>query len=147
MSAPLPEPARILLVEDDPADVELTREGLKAGKLANEVVHAEDGEEALEMLRGWVDTPADLPDIILLDLNMPRMDGMEFLDAIKKDHALKHIPVIVLTTSAANTDVLESYRRHASAFMSKPVDFAKFTKLIHEFAEYWFMMVKLPHPQ
>src|SRR5438874_12852403 len=120
-------PVEILLVEDNPADVRLTREALKEGKVYNNLHWAKDGVEALEFLRReGKHAKAPRPDIILLDLNLPKKDGREVLSEIKSDDQLKHIPVVILTTSKAEEDVLRSYELHANCYVTKPVDLDKF---------------------
>ncbi len=136
---------RILLVEDNPGDVRLTREALKEGKVKNELMVAKDGEEALDCLhrRGkFADYPK--PDIILLDLNLPRLDGREVLKIIKSDDKLKRIPVIVLTTSKSEEDILRAYDLSANAYITKPVDINEFLKVIRATEDFWLAIVKLP---
>ena len=135
------KPVEILLVEDNPGDVSLTQEALKEGKVRNNLQVARDGVEALEMLR----SPAnDRPDVILLDLNLPRKDGREVLAEIKADENLKHIPVIVLTTSGDEHDILRSYRLQASCYITKPVDLDQFVAAINAIREFWLTVVRLP---
>jgi two-component system response regulator len=137
-------PVRILLVEDSPGDVNLTREALRRAKVANELEVVGDGVEAMEYLRGegaYQDQPP--PDLILLDLNLPRMDGREVLAAVKSDPQLKHIPVIVLTTSTAEADILASYQLHANAYVSKPVAFEEFLGALQQFEGFWLQLVRL----
>ena len=139
-------PVEILLVEDNPDDVTLTVEALGEGKLWNNLNVARDGVEALEYLQRkgpFADAP--VPDVILLDLNLPRKDGREVLAEIKTDERLKHIPVVVLTTSQAEQDILKSYRLHANCYVTKPVDFDEFVNIVHSIKDYWFTVVKLPH--
>jgi two-component system, chemotaxis family, response regulator Rcp1 len=141
----LVRPIEILLVEDNPGDVELTREGLADGKVHNNLHVAGDGEEAMACLRRegkYADMP--LPDLILLDLNLPRKDGREVLAAIKADEALKHIPVVILTSSQADEDILRSYRLHANCYISKPIRFSEFVKVVQSIQEFWFAIVALP---
>jgi CheY-like chemotaxis protein len=117
------KPIEILLVEDNPGDARLTREALMHSKVRNNLHHVRDGEEAMAFLRHeapFADSPA--PDMILLDLNLPRRDGREVLEEIKQDHALMHIPVVILTSSQAEEDILRTYRLHANCFITKPVD-------------------------
>ena len=138
-------PVEILLVEDNPDDVALTREALKEGKVWNTLHLAGDGVEALDFLRRKGKHPdAPEPDIILLDLNLPRKDGREVLDEIKHDDQLKHIPVVVLTTSQAEQDIIRSYRLHANCYVTKPVDLDEFIKIVHAIEDFWFTVVKLP---
>ena len=137
----------ILLIEDNPADVEITQHGFKVGKIANNLHVVMDGEEALTFLRNeepYTDAPR--PDLILLDLNLPGLDGRDILAEIKDDASLKTIPVVILTSSDANTDVLETYELHANAYMQKPVEFAKFVEVVQSISAYWFSVVRLPEP-
>jgi chemotaxis family two-component system response regulator Rcp1 len=138
----------ILLVEDNPADIRLTKEVLKEGKIINNLNVVMDGEEALSFLkRKGPYKNIILPDIILLDLNLPKKDGREVLTEIKDDPNLKYIPVIVLTTSAAEQDVLNMYAHHANCYITKPVDFNQFIKVIRSIENFWLTIVKLPHNQ
>lgn len=135
----------ILLVEDDPGDVELTREGLAEGKMPAQLHTVDDGIKALRFLRR--EQPygdAVRPDIILLDLNLPRMDGRETLKEIKADARLRSIPVVVLTTSEAEIDILTCYDLGASCYIAKPVGFDEFMKVIRSLEEFWFTVVKMP---
>jgi chemotaxis family two-component system response regulator Rcp1 len=135
----------ILLVEDNLGDVRLTREALKEGKVLNTLYVVGDGIEALEFLKHkgqYVMAP--YPDIILLDLNLPRMDGRELLANIKTDPNLRRIPVVILTTSKAEEDILMTYDLHANCFITKPVDMDKFITVIKSVEEFWFTIVKLP---
>jgi CheY-like chemotaxis protein len=141
----LEELVEILLVEDNEADIELTREGLQKGRLANRLHVVRDGEEAMAYLRREGEfAPAPRPDLILLDLNLPRKDGREVLADIKNDKDLKLIPVVVLTTSDAQQDVLHAYAHHVNAYMTKPVDFHQFVDVVSQLTNYWFALVKLP---
>lgn len=135
----------ILLVEDNPGDVRLTQEAFKEGKLINELSVVEDGVEAMSYLRKQ-GKYADVhqPDLILLDLNMPKKDGREVLAEIKKDPNLRHIPVIVLTTSQAEQDILKSYNLHANCFITKPVDLKQFNRVVKTIKDFWLTVVKLP---
>lgn len=138
-------PIEILLVEDNPGDVRLTREALKEGKVYNNLHWAKDGVEALEFLQRegkFADAPR--PDIILLDLNLPKKDGREVLAVIKKDDRLRHIPVVVLTTSKAEEDVLKSYELHANCYVTKPVDLEKFIVVVQSIDRFWLTVVTLP---
>ena len=136
----------ILLVDDDPGDVRLTVEALKQTKMHINLSFARDGIEALAFLRHQGPfAAAPCPDIILLDLNMPRMDGRELLVEIKKDPELKTIPVVVLTTSADEEDILRSYCLHANCYVTKPVDLAQFMKVVSSIENFWFTVVKLPN--
>ena len=135
----------ILLVEDNPGDVRLTREALKEGKIRNNLNVASDGVEALRYLRR--EGPyagAARPDLILLDLNLPRMDGREVLQAVKMDPSLRHIPVVVLTSSAAEQDIVRAYDLHANCYVSKPVDLDQFIHVVKSIEDFWFNIVKLP---
>jgi chemotaxis family two-component system response regulator Rcp1 len=139
------KPIEILLVEDNPGDARLTREALAQSKIKNNLSYARDGEEAMAFLRresGFSDAPT--PDMILLDLNLPRRDGREVLEDIKKDPNLRHIPVVVLTSSQAEEDILRSYRLHANCFITKPVDFEQLTKVVQGIEQFWFTLVRLP---
>ena len=135
----------ILLVEDNPGDVRLTREALKEGKVLNTLHVVGDGIEALDFLRHkapYVKVPH--PDIILLDLNLPRMDGRELLAEIKSDPNLRRIPVVILTTSKAEEDIIKSYDLHANCYITKPVDLDQFITVVKSVEEFWFTIVKLP---
>ncbi len=135
----------ILLVEDNPGDVRLTKEALKDAKVLNEVYVVQDGVEALDFLhRKGKYGGAPPPDLILLDLNLPKKDGREVLAEIKQDTKLKHIPVVVLTTSKADEDIIKTYNLHANAYITKPVDLNRFIEIIHTLEEFWFSIVKLP---
>lgn len=135
----------ILLVEDSPADVELTRHALAAGKVANRVEVVMDGESALAYLRReGAYRRAPRPDLILLDLNLPRKDGREVLAEIKGDPKLKAIPVVVLTTSAADRDVLYAYEQQASSYIRKPVRLEEFMRVVLTIDRYWLEIVSLP---
>ena len=136
---------RILLVEDDPPDVELTQWSMKKSKIAINLDVVGDGIEALAFLRGegkYVDAPR--PDLILLDLNMPRMDGRTFLAEMRADNGLKSIPVVILTTSEAEADVVKSYRLGANCYITKPVGLTEFTRVVNSIEEFWFTIVRLP---
>lgn len=140
-----PEPAQILLVEDNPGDVRLTKEAFKQGRIENDLHVVSDGAEALSFLSGrdeYADTPR--PDLILLDLNLPRKDGEEVLEELKADPALRSIPVIVLTSSRAEEDVVRSYELHANAYLTKPVDPDEFIETVRAFEKFWFSVVRLP---
>jgi len=140
-----PQPIEILLVEDNPGDVRLTRETLKDTKILNNLSVAGDGVEALAFLRregGHASAPR--PDLILLDLNLPRMGGREVLDRIKSDPKLRSIPVVVLTTSKAEEDILKSYELHANCYISKPVELDGFVKVVKSIEDFWFTVVRLP---
>lgn len=138
-------PIEILLVDDNPADVDLTLEALQEAKLRNHVRVAQDGVVAMEMLRRegpHAGTP--LPDLVLLDLNMPRKDGREVLKEVKEDPALKRIPIVVLTTSEAEKDVLDAYEQRANAYIVKPVNFDQFFRSIQSLEDFWLTVVRLP---
>jgi len=138
-------PVEILLVEDNPGDVRLTQEALKEGKVYNNLHWAKDGVEALEFLkRQGKHAKAPRPDIILLDLNLPKKDGREVLAVIKNEPDLKHIPVVVLTTSEAEEDVLKSYSLHANCYVTKPVDLEKFIQVVQSIDRFWLTVVTLP---
>lgn len=142
------KPIEILLVEDNPADARLTLEGFKDAKVKNQITVVEDGVEALAYLRGeGAYANATLPDLILLDLNMPKKNGREVLAEIKADERLRRIPVLVFTVSSANKDIMEAYNLHASAFISKPIDFDEFLRIVRSLTEFWLTIVKLPQPQ
>ncbi len=139
-------PIEILLVEDDPGDVELTRETLLESKIMLNLNVVSDGVEALAYLRKEEPfAEAISPDLLLLDLNLPRKDGREVLEEMKADHHLRSIPVIVLTTSKAEEDILRSYDLGASCYITKPVGFEQFTKVVRSIEEFWFTVVRLPH--
>jgi CheY-like chemotaxis protein len=139
------KPIEILLVEDNPGDARLTREALALSKVRNNLHHARDGEEAIAFLRreGRYGS-APTPDLVLLDLNLPRRDGREVLEDIKNDVSLKHIPVVILTSSQADEDILRSYRLHANCFITKPVDLEQLTKVVQGIEQFWFTLVRLP---
>jgi CheY-like chemotaxis protein len=137
----LAEPISILLVEDDPGDVVLVREAFEQNKVRNEMRVASDGVLALEQLR---EPDQKLPDLILLDLNLPRLDGRELLAEIRGDPRLTHIPVVVLTTSDAEADILRSYELHANAYVTKPVDLQQFLGVVREIDNFFVSVVKLP---
>jgi len=141
-------PVEILLVEDNPGDVRLTREALREGKVYSNLHWAKDGVEALEFLRReGCHAAAPRPDIILLDLNLPKKDGREVLAVVKGDDQLKQIPVVVLTTSKAEEDVLRSYALHANCYITKPVDLDKFIFVVKSIDRFWLSVVTLPPPQ
>jgi len=138
-------PIDVLLVEDSPEDVELTLHALQAAKIRNRVHVARDGAEALDFLfrRGeYHDAPT--PDLILLDLNLPKVDGREVLEEIKRDERLGRIPVIVVTSSEAEEDVARSYRLHANAYVTKPIDPAVFLRAVNAIGRFWLEIVRLP---
>ncbi len=142
------DPIEILLVEDNPGDVRLTEEALKEGKLRNNLYSVADGVEALAFLRQegrYISAPR--PNLVLLDLNLPKLGGMEVLAQMKADPRLRRIPVVILTTSAAERDVLRSYDLHANCFITKPVDFEQFTQVVQSIQDFWFSIVKLPQKE
>ena len=145
MTRPSGRPIEILLVEDNPGDVRLTIEGLNEGKVRNNLHVARDGVEALAFLRRQAQF-ADVvrPDLILLDLNLPRKDGREVLAEIKSDADLKTIPVVVLTTSRAEQDVLNSYQLQANCYITKPVDLEQFITVVRSIEDFWLTIVTLP---
>ncbi|HKJ22797.1 MAG TPA: response regulator [Gammaproteobacteria bacterium] len=135
----------ILLVEDNPGDVVLTREALSDAKVRNELNVVGDGVEALQYLRRQGQySDATRPDLILLDLNLPRKDGREVLSEIKQDPDLKRIPVVVLTTSKAEEDILRSYNLHANCYVTKPVDLNQFLTIVKTIEDFWLTVVKFP---
>jgi CheY-like chemotaxis protein len=139
------DPIDILLVEDNPGDVELTRESLAEGKIYNNLWVAENGEQALDFLyRRGDHSNAPRPDLILLDLNLPGTSGHEVLEVIKDDTELRAIPVVILTSSAAEEDIARSYNLHANCYVTKPVDFQQFSKVVRSVESFWFTVVKLP---
>jgi len=139
------ELVQILLVEDNPGDVRLTREALKEAKFRNKVQVVGDGVEALAYLRQEGEySGAMRPHLIMLDLNLPRMDGREVLAAIKKDADLRRIPVVVLSSSEAETDIARAYELHANAYVTKPVDIDHFLQVVKAIEEFWVEIVKLP---
>jgi chemotaxis family two-component system response regulator Rcp1 len=138
-------PIDILLVEDNPGDIRLTQEAFKDGKINNKLNVVMDGEEALLYLKKTGQyAEATTPDIILLDLNLPKKDGREVLAEIKDDPNIKCIPVIILTTSAAQSDILNTYSNHANCYIMKPVDFNQFITVIRTIEDFWLSIVKLP---
>ena len=135
----------ILMVEDNPGDVRLTREALRSAKMLNNLHVVEDGEAALDYLyqRGQY-ALAPRPDLVLLDLNLPKKDGREVLAVIKSDDMLKSIPVVVLTTSHAESDILRAYNLNANCYVTKPVDFQRFTEIVKTIEDFWLTVVTLP---
>jgi len=145
MNEQLVRPIDILLVEDSPSDTDLTVEALAAGKIRNRLSIVEDGVQAMEFLRrqgAYANAPR--PDLIMLDLNLPRKDGREVLAEIKADDTLKTIPVVVLTTSQADEDILRVYELNANCYITKPVDFKQFMAVVRSIEEFWLTVVKLP---
>ena len=139
------EPIEVLLVEDNPADVRLTEEVLKEGRILNNVSVVHDGVEAMACMR-HEDGYADMPefDLVLLDLNLPKMDGREVLAAMREDPVLSRVPVIVLTTSSDEADVLKAYDLHANCYITKPVKLDDFVGVLRSIEDFWFTVVRLP---
>ncbi|MCC3418700.1 MAG: response regulator [Microcoleus sp. PH2017_29_MFU_D_A] len=138
-------PVEILLIEDSPSDADLAIEAFGQGKILNNLHFVEDGVEAIKFLHKtapYLGVPR--PDLILLDLNLPKKSGVEVLEEIKTDPNLKLIPVVILTTSAAPEDIAKSYSLHANCYITKPVDFVQFTKVVRLIEEFWLAVVKLP---
>lgn len=134
----------ILLVEDNEGDILLTVEALEEGRIANVIEVARDGQEAIDKLD--IDLKNNqLPDLILLDINLPKMNGHEVLERLKDTEGLKHIPVIILSTSSSEMDILKSYKNHANCFITKPVEIDEFVKAIESIEDFWFSIVKLPN--
>lgn len=139
------KPIDILLVEDNPADADLTREHFEEARILNRLHVVSDGVEALEFLRQQGHfANADRPDLILLDLNLPKMDGRQLLAVIKQDADLKLIPVVILSASQAETDIIRSYQLHANAYVNKPVDLDGFAEIVKAIEGFWLSIVKLP---
>lgn len=139
-------PIEILLVEDNPGDARLAKEALKESKLKNNLYIADDGVEAMDFLykKGkYSNMPR--PDLVILDLNLPRKDGREVLEEIKTDDSLKRIPVVILTISKAEEDILKTYNLHANCFISKPIDLDQFIKVVKSIEDFWLTIVKLPN--
>jgi len=138
-------PAVILLVEDNDNDVELTKLGFRRAKFVVNLHHVSNGEQCMAFLRKqgiYADAPT--PDMILLDLNMPRMDGIEVMEEINKDEKLKHLVIVVLTSSKADEDVMRSYKLRCNSYLVKPINFEAFAKMIESLGDYWFTLVTLP---
>lgn len=136
---------QVLLVEDDPGDVLITREAFEDNKVANQLHVVRDGEQALDFLHrrnGYADAPR--PGLVLLDLNLPKFGGREVLAAIKSDPELKAIPVVILTTSEAEEDIVRSYQLHANAYVTKPVDFDRFLAVVRQIDDFFLSVVRLP---
>jgi CheY-like chemotaxis protein len=133
----------ILLVDDNEGDILLTKEALKDARIINKISIANDGLEAIRLLRENL-AREEMPDLILLDINLPRMNGTEVLEVIKNDPELKRIPVIMLTTSSAEKDILASYNNHANCYITKPVDLERFMDVVRTIEDFWISIVKLP---
>jgi CheY-like chemotaxis protein len=143
---PAGQPIDVLLIEDDPGDEFITREAFEHNKIRNTLHVAHDGQEGLDFLyqRGaYKDAPR--PGLILLDLNLPKYDGRQILEKIKSDPDLSHIPVVVLTTSATEEDILRSYKLHANAYVTKPVELDQFLEVVRQIDEFFIQVVRLPH--
>ena len=142
------EPIVILLVEDDPAHTEIIKRTFEESRLANRLVSVEDGQEALDYLhrksKYYEDATFPMPNLILLDLRLPKVDGLEVLKIIKSDTKLNSIPVVILTTSSAESDMVKAYEWHANSYLVKPVDFAQFNKLMNTFGYYWVVWNQYP---
>ena len=137
---------KILLIEDNEGDIVLTLEALKEAKVSNGIEIVRDGEEALQYLRKEGQfKKAETPNLILLDINLPRLGGKEVLAEIKKDKDLMIIPVVMLTTSDSEKDILESYQHHANCYITKPADFEKFMQVVHTIKDFWIDIVQLPN--
>jgi chemotaxis family two-component system response regulator Rcp1 len=147
MVAPDTVPIEVLLVEDNVGDVRLTQEALREAKVRNNLHVVPDGVEAMAFLRRegrYAGVPR--PDLVLLDLNLPKKGGLEVLEEIKTDDTLQHIPVVILTTSQAEQDIVQSYRRRANAYVTKPVDLEQFLKVVGAIEQFWLEIVKLSRP-
>jgi CheY-like chemotaxis protein len=136
----------ILLVEDNPGDVRLTQEAFRHGRLANQLIVCGDGDAALALLRQRQANGERQPGLVLLDLNLPGRGGLDVLAEIKADAQLRHIPVVILTSSAAERDVLDSYERNANAYVTKPIDIDEFIAAIRSLEDFWLAVVQLPRP-
>jgi CheY-like chemotaxis protein len=134
----------ILIVEDNPGDVLLLRKAFERSKIVNRLTVASDGEQALELLRRWVDEGRRLPELVLLDINLPRVSGLEVLEFIKAHDALKHLPVVMLTSSDNPRDVQGAYARHANAYLTKPPTLEGLMQAVAQLEHYWFVVVKRP---
>ncbi|WP_193048020.1 response regulator [Mycolicibacterium baixiangningiae] len=142
---PSTRPIDVLLIEDDPGDELITREAFEHNKISNTLHVAHDGQEGLDFLyrrNGYENAPR--PDLILLDLNLPKYDGRQLLETVKSDADLNHIPVVVLTTSSAEEDILRSYKLHANAYVTKPVDLDQFMNAVRQIDEFFVQVVRLP---
>ena len=139
---------KILLIEDSDGDILLITQALKKAQVTNGVTVIKDGDKALQFLRKEGDYPdVETPDLILLDINLPKIDGIEVLTEIKNDHTLMSIPVVMLTTSESEKDIVNSYNNHANCYIVKPVDFKKFIDVVQMIKEFWISIVKLPKHQ
>ena len=139
------KPIEILLVEDNEGDARLAKEAMRDSKIRNAIHHVSDGEQAMAFLRREGEyRGAPRPDLILLDLNLPRKDGREVLADVKSDEDLKRVPVVVLTVSSAEEDILKTYNLHANCYITKPLDLAQFVKVVHSIEDFWLTIVKLP---
>ena len=146
MTTPL-QLIEVLLVEDDPGDELMTREAFEANRIGNRLHVARDGEEALDFLfRRGAHADAPAVDLVLLDLNLPKYDGREVLQRIRSDPGLTHLPVVILTTSSAGEDVLSSYKLHANAYVTKPVDVNEFIAAVRQIDGFWLSVARLPRP-
>ena len=146
MNVPL-QPVEVLLVEDDPGDELMTREAFEDNKIGNTLHVARDGEEALDFLyRRGAHADAPSVDLILLDLNLPKYDGRQVLEQIKSDPDLTHVPVVILTTSSSEEDILRSYKLHANAYVTKPVDVNQFIAAVRQINDFFLSVVRLPRP-
>jgi len=142
MSSNAVQPIEILIVEDNPGDIRLIMEILKETNMNNNIQVAKDGEAALNIL--FNELNVSRPDLILLDLNLPKIDGREILAKIKGNEKLKSIPVVILTTSTAEEDIIETYKKHANSYITKPVDLDQFIKVVESINNFWLSIVKLP---
>jgi CheY-like chemotaxis protein len=136
-------PVRILLIEDNPGDIELTREALRISKITNELSVVQDGKSALGRLESD-EAAGSLPDLILLDLNLPGLSGTEVLSRIKGRSGWSRIPIVILTSSQAETDIVRSYDLHANCYVTKPIDFTQFIHVVRTIEDFWFTLVRLP---
>jgi two-component system response regulator len=136
-------PVRILLVEDNLGDIELTREALRISKIANQLTVVQDGKSALETIE-TADRAGRLPDLVLLDLNLPGMNGSEVLARVKNTPRWSRIPIVILTSSQAEADIIKSYELHANCYVTKPLDFSQFIHVVRSIEDFWFTLVRLP---
>lgn len=144
----LVEQVKILLVEDNEGDVLLIKEALQEGNIKNTLSVVRDGAEAIKLFNNLLDIDSnDFPDLVLLDINLPKVDGKAVLEFIKTNKTLKKIPVIMLTSSSATDDILDSYNLYANCFITKPVQFTKFMEVVHKIENFWISVVKLPTRQ